>query len=173
MDNIVQLEKIQKISMWLRYLVIFISLVVIIAIIYSYMSYGHGIVSFANHELGTLWQNPTSDKFGLSLLTAPIVLFPILNVYWLQKLFGEYQKGEFFTSNNMRCYLWLIWLKVFHFFYSIALPYLFQFLPGGVEKEGFGFVVDISSFFTWLLLICIVYLLKMAQEINNENKEFI
>ena len=167
------LEKLQRISKWLRYLVIFISLVIVCAILIVQVVYDHMIVGFANENLNTLWGNPEKHSPALYFLTAPTSFFAIFGVYWLQRLFGEYQKGEFFTANNMKCYLWLIWLKAGQILYTLILPFILPYLPNGPTFEKVSVAINISAIFTWLLLVCIVYVLKMAHEINNENKEFI
>lgn len=168
-----KLKNVQKLCEWLRYIVIFTSFSVLAAIFISQVYYGHWIVSFSNPALDTLWADPNTDKTMIYLISSPIIAIVFLSVYWLQRLFGEYSKGEFFTNNNMKCYLWLIWLKIIHFIYSLSLPFIFGFFPEQMGRHEASIALDISSFFTWLLLICIVYVLKMAQEINNENKEFI
>jgi hypothetical protein len=168
-----EIQKLQKISKGLRYLVILITIAVIAAVTIAQLVYGKLIVSFDNDELNALWHNPYISKVGLYSLTAPILLFAALSIYWLQRLFGEYQRGEFFTPNNMKCYLWLIWLRVGHFLYYLALPYLFQLLPDAPANKDYTLSLDVSAFFNLLLLVCIIYVLKTAHKINQENKEFV
>ncbi len=94
----------------------------------------------------------------------------VLGVYWLQRLFSEYQQGHFFTNASMRCIVWLVWLKAAAFIYGIFWPLL---LIAVAPIQDVGLTIEAGTLVELLVLLLIVHLLKAAQQINDENKAFV
>lgn len=168
-----KLQNIQRICTLMRYLVIVTSVIIFMAVAAGQLLYDQWWVELSNGAFNELWQQQDSHHVGLSVLISPLLLMFVLGVYWLQKLFGVYQQGQFFTDNNIRCYLWLVWLKFTSFVYGILWPLLLPLLPGYISGNDIGLVINVSDFFTLLLMLCIVHVLKAAQDIHDENKGFV
>jgi hypothetical protein len=96
----------------------------------------------------------------------------VLGVYWLQRLFGEYQVGHFFTDATMRCYVWLVWLKVGNFGYGAIWPFLLGNVVGTTSGEQ-ARAVDVGSLVELVILVLIVHVLKEAQQVHEENQAFV
>ena len=143
-----------------------------------YLAYGYFIndeVYFNTNALFfSLWDNPSASQAFLLASKFPLLFSFLLSVYWLQKLLGYYQQGQFFGPDSMHCYLWLVWLKLISFILSIGdtlwVGYYARHFKNDVNIE---LTVDFNQITTILLMLVIIYLLKAAKEIEAENKEFI
>ena len=168
-----RLERIQRFSAVFRYLLIAGSTVICGAVILAMLTPGQDWVSVGDGRFAELWNSQTSNHLILIAVMAPMAMTLVLGVYWLQRLFGEYQAGRFFTAGNMRCYVWLVWLKIVSFFYSAIWPLLLEMaskVPGPVDS---GLSIDAGTFIELIVLLLIVHLLKEAQQLNDENKGFV
>ena len=166
-----RLKSIQVLSKYLQYTVIVISLGVLV-LATSAMIFGEQVALIViDQELNNHWSEGRISSLILGFIVAPIIVLFVLFVYWLQRLFGEFSRGAFFTADGMRCYLWLVWIKVIGFLYGVIVPLLPNMIMGGGEELDITF--DVLEFFTLMLLVLIIYLLREAQVISNENKEFV
>lgn len=168
-----RLERIQRISAVFRYLLIVAAIVLGSAIIIAMLIPGQDWVSVGDGPFGELWHSGTGSRTTLIAIVAPVAIMLVLGVYWLQRLFGEYQAGHFFTDSSMRCYIWLVWLKAANFLYGAIWPFLLEKLsthPGSVDPS---ISINAGSFVELIVLIVIVHLLKEAQQLSDENKAFI
>ena len=168
-----RLERIQRISAVFRYLLMAAAIVLGSAIIIAMFSPGQDWVSIGDGRFSGLWHSETSSRTTLIAIMAPVAIMLVLAVYWLQRLFGEYQAGHFFTDGSMRCYIWLVWLKAANFLYGAIWPFLLEKLstqPGSVEPS---ISINAGSLVELIVLIVIVHLLKEAQQLSDENKAFI
>jgi hypothetical protein len=167
-----QLERLQRFSAVLRYLLILASAVVGSAVIIALFSPGQDWVSIGDGNFTELWHSGTSSHLALVAIMAPVAVTLVLGVYWLQRLFGEYQAGRFFTDGNMRCYVWLVWLKAISFLYGAIWPLLLLKLTdsGNVDLP---VSLDAGTLVELIVLLLIVHLLKQAQQLNDENKAFV
>ena len=107
---------------------------------------------------------------GLQLFGVGLFLF------WLQRLLGFFQRGDYFSNAIIHCYLWMAWV----FFILLLLPGLhklylhylaYRYLPE--VDVPVDIVVNFSSVVLLVLLPLIIYLLRIAQAQELENKEFI
>ncbi|WP_394203902.1 DUF2975 domain-containing protein [Shewanella waksmanii] len=168
-----KMQKLSQLSGYLRGLVLFATAVVI-----GYLGYQLGV----NGELRlgstplteALWHDERASHTVLLMMVLPQFITMLLGVFWLQRLLGYYQQGLFFTAESMRCYLWLIWLKVADF----GLDIVRHLAVGNYHSQFFTSTeielpIDFGNLTTLLLMLVIVYLLKAAKEIEAENKEFI
>jgi hypothetical protein len=106
-----RLDRIQRTSAVFRYLLITGSALLGSAVFIALVTPGQDWVSVGDGRFIALWHSQGSDRPTLIAIMAPVACLLILSLYWLQRLFGEYQAGRFFTDSNMRCYTWLVWLN--------------------------------------------------------------
>ncbi|WP_232775167.1 MULTISPECIES: DUF2975 domain-containing protein [unclassified Shewanella] len=167
------MQKLMQISGFFRIAVIFGAVSILIYLGYGYFIQGD--IRFSTSMLFTeLWWDERASRQVLLAIQAPLFIMFLVGVYWLQKLLGFYHQGHFFGHNAMRCYLWLIWIKLADF----ALEIVQHLLTGYYHKSFFDkthieLPLDFGNITTILLMLIIVYLLKAAREIEAENKEFI
>ncbi len=110
---------------------------------------------------------------ALSFFPITIIFLTLFTLFWLQRLFGFYSKGHFFGDQVTRCYLVLIWTRIFHFFFTTYNEQiLIYFYP---DSSDVVVSVDISTneFMLLALLLVVSYVLKMANQIKKENQEFV
>ena len=93
-----RLEKIQRISAVFRYLLIAGSTVIGCAVIFAMFSPGQDWVTVGDGRFAELWNSQNSSHLTLIAVMTPIAMTLVLGVYWLQRLFSEYQSGRFFTD---------------------------------------------------------------------------
>ncbi len=168
-----RLERIQRFSAAFRYLLIAGATVIGGAVIFAMFTPGQDWVSVGDGRFAELWNSETSSHMTLIAVMAPIAITLLLGVYWLQRLFGEYQAGRFFTTGNMRCYVWLVWLKIVSFFYSAIWPLLLETASRAPTPVDYDLSIDATTFVELIVLLLIVHLLKEAQQLNDENKGFV
>ncbi len=168
-----RLHKVQRTSAILRWLVIIVAVAILALAIAAPLLFDQWWVAVDNVSFNQLWQNPAVSRALLCLIIAPALIMAALGAYWLQRLFGEFQRGEFFTDGNLRCFAWLVWLKFANFIYTAVWPLLLSVVPGAPADTEAEITIDISALFTLLLLLVIVHLLREAQAINRENREFV
>jgi len=168
-----RLERIQRVSAVFRYLLIAVSTVIGSAVIIAMFAPGQDWVSVGDGRFNELWNSGTSNHLMLIVVMAPIAITLVLGVYWLQRLFGEYQAGRFFTDNSMRCYVWLVWLKFVNFLYGAIWPLLLVGLSTTGDTVDLPVSLDAGTLVELIVLLLIVHLLKEAQQLNDENKAFV
>ena len=168
-----RLERIQRVSAVCRYLLIAAATVIGGAVIIAMLTPGQDWVSIGDGRFTQLWNSATSNRLALVAVMTPTALTLVLGVYWLQRLFGEYQAGHFFTDGSMRCYTWLVWLKAASFLYGAIWPFLLEKLSTHPGSSDPSISINAGSFIELIVLIVIVHLLKEAQQLSDENKAFI
>ncbi len=168
-----RLERIQRLSAVFRYLLIAAATVVGGAIIIAMFTPGQDWVSVGNDLFAELWDSGTNNRLSLVAVMAPVATTLVLGVYWLQRLFGEYQAGRFFADGTMRCYVWLVWLKTISFLYGSIWPVLLVKLATPGDSAELSLTFDASTLVELMVLLLIVHLLKEAQQLNDENKAFV
>jgi len=171
---VARLEGIQRFSGIVRYLLIAATAVIGIAILIAALTPGQDWVSVADGSFSELWaSDSTSGRPTLLVVVAPVLVCVALGAYWLQRLFGEYQAGRFFTDGTMRCYIWLVWLKAFYFVYGTIYPLILATMEPASANAELSLTVDAGSLVELLVLITVVHVLKAAQQINDENQAFV
>ena len=173
MKTMGRLEKIQRISAVFRYLLIALATVIGSAVVIALFTPGQEWVSIGDGHFTELWNNSSSNHVAIIAVMAPIALTLVLGVYWLQRLFGEYQAGRFFTDSTMRCYVWLVWLKAISFLYGAFWPSLLVKLSTDGGVAGLSLSIEAGTLVELIVLLLIVHLLKEAQQLNDENKAFV
>lgn len=168
-----RLKRIQRISAVLRYLLIAAATVIGSAVIIAMFTPGQEWVTIGEGRFTELWNNGSSNRMTLIAVMAPIALTVVLGVYWLQRLFGEYQAGRFFTDSSMRCYVWLVWLKAINFLYGALWPSLLVKLSTDGDVADLSLPIEAGTLVELAVLLLIVHLLKEAQQLNDENKAFV
>ena len=168
-----RLDRIQYISGLLRYLLLFAAAVLSCAIAVTLLVPGQEWVTLGDGHLNKLYSSGAINLQLMLVLITPVVIVLALGIYWLQRLFSEYQQGHFFTDGSMRCYVWLVWLKATAFVYSILWPLLLNTLAPTQGVSDVALTVEAGTLGELIVLILIVHLLKEAQQIHDENKAFI
>jgi hypothetical protein len=166
-----RLARIQRISAACRYLLLGAAVLLAGAIVIALFSPGQDSISIGEGGFFELWHGGSANRLMLGAIMLPIALTLLVGLYWLQRLFGEYQQGHFFTDGSMRCYVWLVWLKAFSFVYLLVLPVLMSLAATTPESPSIN--IDAGSLVELLVLLLIVNLLKAAQQLNEENKGFV
>ncbi len=167
------IERIQAFSKVFRYLVIAAGSGIAAAVGLAIVSGKPSWVTLGDDQLAALVEAGDVSITAAWLLVLPVAALFLLGVFWLQRLFGAYQRGRFFTDDVMACYLWLVWLKVASFFYLLVLPVLSSAAASGVSQVEASITVDIGTLTELMVLLLIVHILKWAQDIKEENESFV
>ena len=168
-----RLDRIQRISKALRYVLLGLSVALCGAIVLMLLMPDQAWVTLGDGRLNELHRTGDVDLWLMLAVMAPIALLLALGIYWLQRLFGEYQQGKFFTDGTMRCYVWLVWLKAAGFFYGILWPILLISLAPSQTATNAGVTIEAGTLVELAVLLLIVHLLREAQRIHDENEAFI
>jgi hypothetical protein len=168
-----ELERIQRISGVLRYLVLFGALALGGAFALMLLVPDQELVSLGDGQLNELRRTGAISPQLMLGLSVPVIVLLASGIYWLQGLFHHYQQGHFFTEGSMRCYLWLVWLKVAAFIYGILWPVLLPVLSPAMESADLQVTISAGALVELVVLLLIVHLLKAAQQIYDENKAFV
>jgi len=168
-----ELERIQRISGVLRYLVLIGALALGGAFALMLLVPDQELVSLGDGQLNELRRTGAISPQLMLALSVPVIVLLALGIYWLQRLFHQYQQGHSFTEGSMRCYLWLVWLKVAAFIYGILWPVLLPTLQPAMEAADLQVTISAGALVELVVLLLIVHLLKAAQQIYEENKAFV
>lgn len=168
-----RLARIQRISGVLRYLLLLVAVALGAAFVLAVLVPGQGLVTLGDGQLNELHASGAIGPGLMLVVITPMGLVLALGVYWLQRLFGEYQRGQFFTDGSMRCYLWLVWLKVAGFAYGVLWPVLLGAVLPDRDSANLSVNIEAGTIIELVLLLFIVHLLKAAQQIHDENRAFV
>lgn len=166
-------EAIQRVSRVARYVLLALTAVMLCLIAVAMFTAGQDWVILGDGQFGELWRAGETTHVVMLAIAAPVAVTLLLGVYWLQRLFGEYQSGHFFTSGTMRCYVWLVWLKAISFVYLTLWPMLLAGIAPAGEGDDTALVLDVSEIVELFVLLLIVHVLREAQRINDENQAFV
>jgi hypothetical protein len=166
-----RLMRIQRISAACRYVLLCAATALGAATMLALFTPEQNWISIGEGQFFAAWDSDEANRPLLGAIMAPVAITLILGVYWLQRLFNEYQQGHFFTDGSMLCYLWLVWLKAFSFAYALIWPLLLQMPDSG--STDMGITLDAGSVVELVVLLLIVNLLREAQQINEDNKGFV
>jgi Protein of unknown function (DUF2975) len=167
MDNIKTLSRV------LRYLIVGISVLIAGAVLAAMLSGGQAWLTIGDERLAGLLQSGRVSGFAVFAIMSPVGIIFLLATYWLQRLFGVYAAGDFFSEDSLSCYLWLVWLKAASFLYQIVLPAIVDALAPASDTNQIGIVIEASALVELVLLVFIVHILREAQRINEENESFV
>ena len=168
-----RLDRIQRISGVLRYLLLLAATALVGAIVLALVVPDQALIILGDGQLNELRRSGAISGRQMLAIAAPVGILLVLGIYWLQRLFGEYQQGNFFTDSSMRCYLWLVWLKAGAFIYGIIWPLVVNTLPSAQGVTDLNVTIEAGTIVELGVLLVIVHLLKAAQQINDENKAFV
>lgn len=167
------MQTLMKVSGFFKVVLIVTAISIFLFLAYEYAVNGE-FRRASSEYFYDLWQYEQANTGVLLAIQLPRLFTLFLGLYWMQRLLGHFQSGQFFGNEAMSCYLWLIWLKfadvIFKTLQELATAlYHNQFF----EHTRISIDLDIGSITTILLMLLIAYLLKAAKEIEAENKEFI
>ncbi len=167
-------NKIRMISCGLKWSVVGMSLLAFGYILIAYAV--QGVFNFnSDSPLFTeLWQLEQASKGLLMLTRLPAFILWFLIVFWSYRLFSYFEQAEYFSDRSVRCYVWLVWIQaallVQNILVQLALAYYHAHF---FDDTVMALNLDLSRFFTLILMISIVHILKMARQVELENKEFV
>jgi len=168
-----RLDRIQRISGALRVVLLVATVFLMGAVLLALMVPGQDWVTLGNGALNELRDSGAIGPGVMAAIAAPFILILALGIFWLQRLLGEYQRGNFFTDGSMRCYIWLVWLKAASFVYGIIWPLLLRSLSSTLDSADTSVTIEAGTLVELIVLLVIVHLLKAAQQIHDENKAFV
>jgi hypothetical protein len=168
-----RLDRIQRISKALRYVLLGLAVVLCGAFVLMLLVPDQAWITLGDGQFNELHRTGDVGSWLMFAITAPIALLLALGIYWLQRLFGEYQHGQFFTDGTMRCYVWLVWLKAAGFIYGILWPVMLISLAPSQAATDAGVTVEAGTVVELAVLLLIVHLLREAQRIHDEKEAFI
>lgn len=167
------MQKLTKVSGFFRWVVLIGATAMFAFLAFEYIV-NDELRRAASTYFYELWENPNANRDILIAMQLPRLITLFVGFYWLQRLLGHFQLGQFFGNEAMRCYLWLIWLKALDLVLKV-----FQDLGAAIyhsqyfENTRISLDLDVGNITTILLMLLIVYLLKAARQIEAENKEFV
>jgi hypothetical protein len=127
----------------------------------------------ASSDYQAMREQPGVSTLGVAFF--PLLTFSVISFtsFWFYRLFNYYAQGHFFGDEVMRCYMMILWTRVIDLLYTSfyeALIWLFH--PNQAELDP-RISFDAKAFFTLLVLFIIVYILKLANQLDKENQEFV
>jgi hypothetical protein len=169
----INMQKLMKVSGFFRTLIVIASTAIVFFLAYEYVV-NDELRRAASTSFYELWGNPDANRSILLAIQLPRLITLFAGLYWLQKLLGHFQLGHFFGHDAMKCYIWLVWIKVFDILLKIGQElgttlYHQQFY----EHTPMSIDLDIGNITNVLMMLLILYLLKAAREIEAENNQFI
>lgn len=167
------LDKIQKRSKAIRWVILLFAGCVLAFIGYEFLTQGR--LSYHNEPLfDALWQSGKVSKISLFLTTLPILLLAIGGVYFICKLLVHFERGNFFTQDCFSCFIYFIGTKIASILYSGCLGIATAYWHTSYfETTELVVGIEFGELVTLGILATVAYLLRAAQEISDENKEFI
>jgi len=167
-------NRLQLVCKVMRWSILVISLVALGYLLWSFFvegeyNYNSGSVAFQH-----LWYSSEANKLLLFLITVPGLLLWAVLVFWSFRLFGYFERGEYFSPQSIRCYLWLVWINVAQFVVSLASDvaegvYYKSLVADSVMRIN----LDLGEIYSLFFLVVVVHILKAASRMEQENKEFI
>lgn len=173
-------QKIKRVARRLR-LAVWLACAGLLGLLLSSWLTGQPLIGVRGPELGEEVTAALVAKAmypeTLNKIMEGLQLFGVgLFLFWLQRLLGFFQRGDYFSNAIIHCYLWMAWV----FFILLLLPGLhklylhylaYRYLPE--VDVPVDIAVNFSSVVLLVLLPLIIYLLRIAQAQELENKEFI
>ena len=167
-------NKIRIISRSLKWSVVGLSLLALGYLIIAYLVQGSFNFNSDSPLFTELWQHEQANQHWLMLSRLPALVLWSLIVFWSFRLFSYFELGEYFSDRSVRCYIWLVWIQA-----ALFIQYIIVELALGYYHAHFfddtvmALNLDLSRFFTLILMISIVHILKVARQVELENKEFV
>lgn len=131
------------------------------------------MIGIDHPQFDRLWREQEGLRSQLLVSIAPLALVVLLFCYWLQSLFGLYSKGAFFSPESIAACLWLVWLKFVGLIYLVLWPFVVALMPAFDAVGELDINLPLMDVLTALLLLVVVHVLRAAQAIDAENREFV
>ncbi|MBE1300640.1 MAG: hypothetical protein GJ680_12150 [Alteromonadaceae bacterium] len=172
-DMQVDLEKLKKISAFMRYGVF---LMVLIGVAWTLIGlvYSDAYREAYDSNLHMLWTEALESKAWLLTLCLPNFALFLLFSWYFQRLLKLFSHGEFFSADVVTKFKIMLWTKAF----GLLTVWLQSTTFGYLVKKHTGIAelslrIDLWEVFTLIVLFTVFYLLQGAQKIDQENKEFV
>ncbi|MCH2058262.1 MAG: hypothetical protein MK214_16955 [Thalassotalea sp.] len=167
-------NKIRIVSCCLKWSVVGLSLLTLGYLLIAYLVQGTFNFNSDSPLFIDLWQHQQANKGLLMLMSLPALILWTLIVFWSYRLFSYFELEEYFSDRSVRCYIWLVWIQVALFAQNIIVEFgLGYYHAHFFEDTAMSISLDLSRFFSLLLMISIVHILKVARQVELENKEFV
>lgn len=175
-------DKLKITSKIVRYLIWFLLVGIpawyLVQVIYGFGYLNIGVFKIRISDsvvqnIADLWQIPDINHVTLTVFVLPRILLPLSSLYFLQRLFRHYSNGEFFSKNVMNTFGGLLWVK---FIFALYRPIFDGFTDRHISGENIFILfyqVNVSELFTYVLMLFIYYIHRLASKIEKENREFI
>ena len=165
--------KIKKISTFIKWLLLIFTTTVVVYLFQQLLIEGQ-IRYYAGPVFDKLWQSDTANKTLLGLITLPVFILMLLSVYFIVKALNLFQKGIFYSSANFIGYFGFIWTKIVIIVYEIVILYVFTKMNTPVGEDlTLRIELEFGHITTLFFMLVLIYLLKVAKEVDDENKEFV
>ena len=167
-------NKIRVVSRCLKWSVVGLSLLALGYILLAYVLQGRFNFNSDSPLFIELWQHEQANKNLLMLTSLPAFVFWSLIVFWSYRLFSYFEIEEYFSDRSVRCYIWLVWIQVALFAQNIIVELVLAYYHAHFfDDTVMALNLELSRFFTLVLMISIVHILKVARQVELENKEFV
>jgi len=114
------------------------------------------------------------DLWLIGILTMPFLLMRLWLMWWFTRLFTCYETGRLLDSSTVHCYLWLAWLNVLYLFLGLLIPFpLALWYMTLQDNFVLAFAIKPIDLLYPPIFLIIAYSLKLACNIQQENKEFV
>lgn len=165
------LEQLKQTSHWVRMLVFAILATVLAVALFGYITEGVWWVTVGDDQFNQLWQAFPQAHLSLAWVISPVVLIPLVAIYWLQRLLLELSRGMFFSAKSMQCLKWLAWLSLLGALYNMLWPLVAS--PLIETQHAIDLNIRPLSILAILCLPVLVHLFSAARELDQENKEIV
>lgn len=170
------LQHIQKIGFVARYITLVSLVLVPVLHIVLFLSNEFVLVNSSSpiwFELIEHYKNE-GKLWVMALAAVPLIAIHMFFMFWFSRLFLHYARGKLLDAETVHCYIWLAWLYAVAQILKLLAPFVLliwsRLLFG--ESQFTAVVQPINLLFAPVLLI-IAYSLKLACEIQQENREFV
>ncbi|RXE87890.1 MULTISPECIES: hypothetical protein [Pseudoalteromonas] len=169
----ITLDMIQRRSKFIRVGVLSTTAIVLIFLAYE-LVFNHRVGYYDNALFDELWQSDKVNNVGLFLATTPILFLALAGVHFITRLLKYFEQGHFFTRECLSCFIYFIITEVLSIFFVSALSVIFAYWHDAYfEHTTLVLSLQFGELVTLSILATVAYLLRAAQEISDENKEFI
>jgi len=167
------MQNIIKISGYIKWLLLLLTSVVICYLGQQLFIEGQ-IRYYSDPAFYSLWQSGSVSKVILGLITTPLLALLLLSAYFTIRALSLFQQGVFYSPLNFVCYFGFLLSKVTLIVYEVIILFVFSYLNRAEDEQ---VVIELKLEFgeltTLLFMLVVIYLLKAAKEVDEENKEFI
>jgi len=156
-----------------RYFILGLALALTIYTLWYYFMNGE-IPLLGSEAESALTSHPDTFPWLMNLLSVPRLLGGGVILFCLQKLFYLFSQSVFFSSESVRCFSWIVWVNAGLYCYTIIVAVNSKiYLQQRALDVALPILIDFSHVFTIIISFALIHVLRHANKIEVENKEFI